>query len=161
MDQLLKDIQARLIERVPALKYVDEDWGQLDYYSPHPPVQWPCGLIDATSADWSDILKKVQMGLVQVTIRVGDLKLTNTSGKAPAGQKQHAFEIFATLKEVYKALHGWTGSKHYSRLMRKTSRRVKREDGVRIYEMIFTCELTDNSAMDAQVTTPGTPKFIP
>jgi hypothetical protein len=45
MKQLLLNIQ-NLLATVPAFKYVDEDWGQLDDYGPHAPVQWPCCLID-------------------------------------------------------------------------------------------------------------------
>ena len=48
MKQLLIDLQQRLLTEVPELKYVDLDWGQLSYYFPNPPVQWPC---DA-SATW-------------------------------------------------------------------------------------------------------------
>lgn len=41
MNVLLTDVQDRLISQVTDLKYVDEDWGQLDDYSPHFPVKWP------------------------------------------------------------------------------------------------------------------------
>jgi len=147
MEKLLQDVQARLLQKVPALKYVDEDWGQLDYYAPNHPVKWPCGLVDATEATWENEGKLVQLGLVQVKIRVADLKLSNSSGAAPQGQKDKAFAIFATLREVYKALHGWSGDDHYSKLIRTRSSRIKRNDGVRIYETMFTCKLKDASAM--------------
>jgi hypothetical protein len=147
MEDILQDVKTRLIAEVPALKYVDEDWGQLDYYYPNPPVQWPCALIDATSANWSNTGKLQQLGLIQVKIRVGDLKLTNSSGKAPAGQKTAAFAIFTTLKNIYKALHGFTNSDAYSALIRISNNRIKRDDGVRIYEVVFTTEYKDNSAM--------------
>lgn len=147
METLLKDIQNRLLAEVPALKYVDEDWGQLDYYSPHFPVKWPCALIDAAQATWSNAGHLLQLGVVQVKVRVADLRLTNTSGAAPQGQKQAAFALFATLSNVYKALHGWSGHNHYSALIRTSNSRVKRDDGVRIYDITFTCQVKDSSAV--------------
>ena len=44
MKNSLESIQ-QLLQAIEGLKYVDEDWGQLDYYSPNFPVQWPCVLI--------------------------------------------------------------------------------------------------------------------
>lgn len=152
MEKLLQDVQARLIDQVSALKYIDEDWGQLDYYAHNHPVKWPCALIDATAATWSNEGKLIQMGLVQVKVRVADLKLSNTSGAAPQAQKDKAFAIFATLREVFKALHGWAGDDHYSKLIRTASSRIKRNDGVRIYETIFTTQLKDTSAMPVKAT---------
>lgn len=156
MEDILQDVQAKLQAEVPALKYVDEDWGQLDYYYPHPPVQWPCALIDVTQATWSNAGNLQQLGLIQVKVRVGDLKLTNSSGKASIGQKTTAFAIFATLKNIYKALHGWSDSDAYSALIRVSNTRIKRDDGVRIYEVVFTTEYKDNSAMPV-VTTAAKP----
>ena len=64
MKELLQAIQARITDKVTALKYVDEDWGQLDYYSPNMPVQMPALLIDASSATWSNVGELGQLGLV-------------------------------------------------------------------------------------------------
>lgn len=152
MEKLLQDVQARLDATVPALKYVDEDWGQLDFFGPNHPVKWPCALIDIIDATWSNEGKLVQMGLVQVKVRVADIKISNTSGAAPQGQKDKAFAIFATLREVFKALHGWSGDEHYSKLIRTKNSKIKRNDGVRIYETTFTCEMKDASAMPVKAT---------
>ena len=32
----------RLQEQVPDLRYIAEDWGQLDFYNDAPPVKFPC-----------------------------------------------------------------------------------------------------------------------
>lgn len=143
MEKLLTDIQTRLLSKVTALKYVDEDWGQLDYYSPNMPVQFPAALIDASDATYTNEGKLIQLGTVQVRLRIADMRLGNTSGRAPQGQKAAAFGIFGTLKQIHRALHGWAGSPHYSRLIRQSSKRVKRDDGVRIYEIVYTVQLTE------------------
>ncbi len=152
MKKLLTDIQARLMALVPALKYVDEDWGQLDYYSPHPPVQFPAALIDVNNGTFSNTGKLVQLGMVQVRLRIADIKLSNTSGKAPQGQRDAAFAIFDTLELIHKTLHGWSGSEHYSKLIRTAMKRVLRDDGMRIYEINYTVELVDNSAVPVKLS---------
>ncbi len=154
MEIILQGVQARLNSKVPELKYIDEDWGQLDYYYPNPPVKWPCSLIDATAATWSNAGNLQQLGLVQVKIRVADMKLTNSSAKAPSGQKTVSFSFFVLLRNIYKALHGWSGDESYTALIRTATNRVKREDGVRIYEVTFTTNFTDNSAVEQLETSP-------
>lgn len=146
MQKLLTDTLDRLKAEVSALKYIDEDWGQLDFYFPNPPVKFPCALVDATQVNWSNQGRRGQMGLVQVKVRIADMKLSNTSNAAPQAQKDKAFAIYDVLQAVHRALHGWTGASHYTALIRATMTRAKREDGVRIYELTFTTEITDNSA---------------
>lgn len=147
MKKLLTDIQARIIAQVPALKYVDEDWGQLDYYNPNPPVKFPCCLIDSNQASWSNQARNMQMGLVEITITLADFRLSNSSGAAPANQKTKSFEIYDTLNDVFQALQGWSGDQSYSRLVRTRSSKRKREDGVRMYDTVFSVELYDSNAV--------------
>lgn len=164
MKQLLTDLQNRIIAEVPALRYVDIDWGQLSYYFPHPPIQWPCALIDITNVQWSNVLKNGQLGMATIQISVADLRLTNTSGKAPQGQKDNALAIWDILNKVYVALQGWAGDKSYAGLMRTANSQTRREDGVRIYQITFTTEIKDNAAIPVLDTTAATPqpkvKFI-
>lgn len=91
--EVLKKIQD-LLATIPALKYVDEDWGQLDDYSPHPPTQFPLALIDIGNLQYSDIgidrtatPQNRQMATGTIVISIANLKLTNTSARAPLTQK--------------------------------------------------------------------------
>ena len=147
MEQILTDIQQRLADQVPALKYIDQDWGQLDYYSPNPPVKWPCALVDIVQAQFTNTGGGGQLGMVQVKVRVGDLQLSPSSTKAPAAARAAALSIWEVLKDLHKALHGWAGHRHYSKLIRTAQQRIRREDGVRIYEITYTTQITDNSAV--------------
>lgn len=156
MKKLLTDILNRL-STVSAIKYIDEDWGQFDYYNPNMPVQFPAVVIDAGQANYTNEGKLIQLADVQVRLRLADLKLTNTSGKAPQSQKDTAFAIFDTLEAIHQTLHGWAGDSTYSRLIRLSSKRILRDDGVRIYEVIYTCQLTDTSAMPVNAMVPKPP----
>ncbi len=162
MKQLLTDIQARLELKVPQLRYIDEDWGQLEYFSPTPPTKWPCALIDlSVPATWSNFGKLGQLGLVQIKLRIADLRISNTSNKAPQFQKDAGFSIFELIELVHKAIHGYSGHSSYSRLIRTTGpSRIKRDDGVRIYEVIYTSEVCDVSATPVLPTVVARPEVI-
>jgi hypothetical protein len=152
MEAIINQITDHLEAAIPQLKYVDEDWGQLDYYSPNFPVKWPCALVDIQSATWDNLLKKVQHGLVQVSVKIADIKISNSSTKAPAGQRTKANSFFTLTQTVFKALHTWSGSDDYSGLIRTAERRIKRDDGVKVYELIFTTQFKDTSAMPVMQT---------
>lgn len=66
MKQLIIDIQNRLAS-LPELKYIDIDWGQIDYYD-QPPVKYPCALIEIRQADYSNEGQHVQYGTVIIIL---------------------------------------------------------------------------------------------
>jgi len=146
MKQLINLIKFRLQEKVPALKYIDEDWGQLDYYNPNQPVKWPCVLIDVNQVAWTNEGQHVQLGNASVSIRVADMRLSNSNIKAPQAQRTRAEGILDLLTCVHAALHGWTGDNMNSPLTRLTTRKVNRDDGIREFEVIYVSQITDDSA---------------
>ena len=149
MKALIKNIQSRL-ETVSDLKYIDEDWGQLDYYSPNFPVQWPCVLIDITNMEYSNIGrdKKVtpiqrQQSDVVFSFTVANLKLSNTSAKAPLTQKDNAWSIWDLIEEIHKKIQGFNPEVYAGKLIRTGCVRVKRDDGVQEYTITYSCGLND------------------
>ena len=99
MKALLEKIQQKVSE-ITELKYIDENWGQLDYYSPNMPVQYPCTLIDVQQVQYSNIGKDLtktplqrQIAQVQIKITIANMRLTNTSLQAPRRQKEDAWAI--------------------------------------------------------------------
>jgi hypothetical protein len=157
MKQVLNNILERLVNEIPALKYVDENWGQLDYYAPEHPVKHPCALVDIDSVQWDNLGNLCQSGLAQVRITVANMKIGNTSGGAPATQRQKAFEIFDLMGKVHRALHGWAASEHAGSCTRATTRLVRRDDGIKQYEMLFDVQLNDYSASPKYGTTAASP----
>jgi hypothetical protein len=147
MKQLLLNIQD-LLATVPAFKYVDEDWGQLDDYGPHAPVQWPCCLIDFSGADYSDLGKDKgatpqnrQEATGSISFTFANLKLTKSSGKAPIGQKDAAWLLVGLIEDAHKQLHGFRPADYSGALMRRSFRRIKRDDGIQQYQVIYTLGL--------------------
>jgi len=149
MKTIIDNIQTKL-QTIAALKYVDEDWGQLDYYSPNFPVQWPCALIDIADESYSDLGKdrtktpqQRQMAECSLTLSIANLKLTNSSGRAPKLQKDNARSIRELIDEVHSLLQGWNPEVFASKLIRKRVQRVKRDDGVQEYNLTYSFSLTD------------------
>ena len=149
MKELLQSLQQR-IAQINGLRYIDEDWGQLDYYSPNMPVQYPCCLIDISSIDYSnlgqDLSKKPhqrQLAQIQVKITLANLKLSNTSLNAPQKQKDDAWLIWELLEEVHKKLHGFAPINNVSLLVRQSMNRTLRDDGLQQYEVYYKCEVNN------------------
>lgn len=147
MKTLLQNIQNRLSE-ITELNYIDENWGQLDYYSPNMPVQWPCCLIDVQSGQFSNLSKDFtktpkdrQNGSFSVEITVANMKLTNTSYQAPQEQKNHAWAIFGLLEKIHRQLHGFSPSEKATKMLRNSFGRVQRDDGVQEYRITYVVEL--------------------
>lgn len=144
MKIVLENIQKQL-GTIPALKYIDEDWGQLDDYSPHPPTKFPLALIDIGSLEYNHIgidpkstPKNRQMGTGTIVITIADLRLTNTSLRAPKQQKDNVWEIWNILESVHQELHGFKPSSNSGAMMRTNLRRIKRDDGIQEYEATYT-----------------------
>ncbi len=152
------DIQNRLLEKVPALLYVDEDWGQLDYYGDQPPVQWPCALIDCSGINVTQMGNRTMIDEIDIIIRVADMRLSNSSGQASDFQKNAHYQLFAIMADVIKQLHGWTGSPNvYGRLQRVSQLRRQKNNSIRLYEIGFTCALTNRVAETPRTFIPATP----
>jgi hypothetical protein len=147
MKELLQAIQAKVME-ITKIRYVDEDWGQLDDYSPNYPVKWPCCLIDIQGANFSDIgmdksakPQNRQEGTATIVFIFANQRLTNSSGKAPESQKQAAWLIHTIIEDAHKILHGYKPITKFGKLMRTAQRKIKRDDGVQMQQVIYTIGL--------------------
>lgn len=135
---------------ITEFKYVDEDWGQLDSYSPNPPAKFPCLLIDITSLTFSDlgqdktatpVNRQVCSGTV--TFIVADLKLSNTGQRAPQNQKDNAWKIWEIKEKLHQKVHGWRPIESSGKLMRTGSKRIRRDDGIQEYQITYSIGMTN------------------
>lgn len=147
MKTLLEKIQQKVSE-IAELKHIDENWGQLDYYSPNMPVQYPCALIDVQQVQFTnlgkDITKKPlqrQIGTVQIKITVANMRLTNSSMQAPRRQKEEVWAIWGIIEKIHQQLHGVSLLPNVSPLIRSSQSRTLRDDGVQEYEVYYSCEV--------------------
>lgn len=149
MKELLLSLQDRLSSDSD-LKYIDEDWGQLDDYGVHTPVKWPCCLIDFTAANYSDIgidrastPQNRQQATGSITLNFANLKLTNTSKLAPIGQKNDAWMLIELVEVAHGIIQGFRPSEKSGAMMRTSFRRIKRDDGIQQYQVVYTVALNN------------------
>ena len=147
MKTLLEKIQQKVSE-IAELKHIDENWGQLDYYSPNMPVQYPCALIDVQQVQFTnlgkDITKKPlqrRIGTVQIKITVDNMRLTNSSMQAPRRQKEEVWAIWGIIEKIHQQLHGVSLLPNVSPLIRTSQNRTLRDDGLQEYEVYYSCEV--------------------
>lgn len=149
MKTLLLNLETQL-DTVTALQYIDEDWGQLDDYGPNPPVKWPCCLVDFSDADYTDIgiersasPQNRQQALGSITLNFANLKMTNSSKKAPINQKDQAYLLLEIIEEAHKTIHGFRPGENCGSLIRKSFRRIKRDDGIQQYRLVYNIGLNN------------------
>lgn len=145
----LENIQEKLT-LVEELKYIDEDWGQLDDYGRDTPVKWPCCLIDIQGIDYTNIgLDKSakpmqrQEGTATVILKFANLKLTNSSAKSPLRQKETSWLLSKIMQKAHEQIQGFRPSGSSGSLIRTAMRRIKRDDGIQAYQVIYSIGLHD------------------
>ncbi len=145
--ELLDSIKTKISE-ITEIKYTDENWGQLDYYSANQPVQWPCCLIDISDIQYSNVgidrnktpIQR-QMGNCIIKITIANVRLTNSSQRAPIGQKQEAWKVWRLIEEMHKKMHGFVPIKNAAPLIRQNLQRTLRDDGVQEYTITYQTEI--------------------
>lgn len=136
------NIQARIAET--GIKYVDEDWGQLDLFMGDFPVQFPCCLFNLETADFENIGQdrkatpaQRQTGRFNVELCIADMKLSGTSANTPISQKEGAWKIHNIIEDVHKKIQGFNPAENCSKLIRRSSKRIRRDDGIQEYRIIY------------------------
>lgn len=149
MKTILENTQKLLCD-ISGLKYVDENWGQLDDYSPHPPTQFPLVLIDVGTVAYSDIgidrkssPQNRQLATATVVLSIANLKTTNTSARAPKTQKETAWSIWDIVENVHKTLHGKSAADNAGGFIRTAIRKVRRDDGIQLFEVTYSLGLSN------------------
>lgn len=147
MKEILQTLQNRLAE-IAQIRYIDENWGQLAYYENNMPVQFPCCLIDVSNVQYSNAGRDVrqtpqqrQIGRVEIKFTLASLKLTNTSLRAPQNQKNDAWTVWELLEELHKKLHYFSPQTSVSPLIRLSTQKIMRDDGVQEFEVTYVCEI--------------------
>jgi hypothetical protein len=147
-------IISRLKASVEELKYIDEDWGQLDMQKS--PVKYPCCLIYINEVSWSDTGRGHQIGIAEMIFRIAAMRLSGSmsggSAEATSEQRMSALSILELLKKIHDAIHGWSPDTDedlagilVGPLTRTIMRRTARRDGVQEYEMKYLVKVEGRS----------------
>jgi hypothetical protein len=138
MKEIFLAICDRLKTEVPALKWIDFDLGQLDFFE-QPPVVFPCALIKIIYPNCDDLSVTTQQVDVAITVRIAFNPLGETNFAAPDAVRNRALSIFDTNEAIHTALQGFE-TDSFSCLSRKSFTEEPREDGLKVF--VYNCEST-------------------
>ena len=143
----LSDLLDLLKNEVPELRWTDADEGQLDFYTDdRPPVAWPCCLVELSMPDTRDL--SAMGGVPQrctlravLTVAFNDCASLNT--RTPKHVRDTALRRFDLLEKIRQAVHGRWFDYFQQPYMRRSCVPQKREDGLKVYEMVFEAAVID------------------
>lgn len=132
-------VQNKLVT-IESLRYVAEDWGQLDNYE-IPPATFPCALVDGAEIDFSNGSRGRQQAVAKLTVRIGAIKKA-VSMQSPNSESE--FSILDLLSEINSKLHGLDGDR-FSPLTRLRVQKITRDDTIKEYVVTYEFSYTDLS----------------
>lgn len=132
--QLYFDLAARLQAEVPALKWIDLEWGQLA--EDRPSVAYPCALIDIEYPNCTDEGEGWQQCAVRVTIRFAFAAAGQTAGVAPTLVQTRALEMWDVLDAAFSALQGWS-TNEASAFGRRSQTTERRRDNLKVITQVW------------------------
>lgn len=153
MKNIFLSIQDRLSE-ISALKYIDKDWGQLQYENP--PVQWPAALLDVEQAVYTQMGRDAQKAEADITITVANVNLQRSSAGVAVAKRNNAYATIDLLDEIHQKLQLFSGGGQFTPLMRTQLRKVFNNDNHEVYAMTyktaFTVPLNETGKTTVQVS---------
>jgi len=143
---LFQNLIDRLALKVPAIRFIEQDLGQLENYQMRPAVSWPCCMIDIEEFNYSDLQNfHNQLAEGIVSLRIGLVKYTDSNNLTPTVTRENALQYYEIEQQVFTALHGWNPP-GFSKLLRRASGTEKRDDDIRVRVLKFATSFTDSSA---------------
>jgi len=157
--QLYLDLSNHLKSAVPSLRWIDQDFGQLEVFEYRPAVAFPCALIDFAQANFSNMAELAQMADLNITIRIGFAPFSAANTLAPMDVREKALEYYNIEQLVYEAVQGWQPSfegniyaQPFIRVSSQTEQRLSASgtqdaNGLRVRVLLFNTQLEDYTAV--------------
>lgn len=141
-------VSYRLQAKVPAIKWIDQNFGQLNIVESaeyRPPVLFPCVLIDMVNFQFEELTAGAQRATGNILITIATAPFSNSNFKTPTPQREKALEYYEIEHQVHAALHGWAPA-GFERILRRTVDKQEREDSIRERAILFEVSFTDEAA---------------
>ena len=148
-------IEQRINDQVSAIKYIDQDLGQLKS-NIRPPVSWPCVLIDFEDFNFENLCENVQTAKGTVILRLGFAPHSNSSQLTPPPYIQQAIGYYDLEWTLHKAIQGWAPGNDFGSLIRTSATTQKRTDNYRVRELRYSIAFEDYSTKLQRQYVPAT-----
>lgn len=153
-------LQNRIEEKVPEIKWMDQDFGQMELPMDRPPVSFPCLLVDFGSTQYDQQHQDIQAGTVAIQFRLCFAPFSNSNFATPAVYRQQAIDYYDIEMKLYRALQGYDCEDIMQPLTRISAASEEREDTYRVRVITFTTWFEDRSFADEKVTVSRPPLEI-
>ena len=133
-----------LIEsKVPEVRWIDADEGQLNTSNQRPPVAFPCVLIDMSYPQTEGMSATAEKIRVQFNLRIAFEGYGQTSSAAPAPVRAKALEKMDILEKIHRTLQWWTCNRQINPMRRQRVTTERRQDGLKVYNMTYESAFID------------------
>lgn len=132
-----------LENQVPELRWIDADEGQLNASNQRPPVAFPCVLIDMTYPQTEAMNATAEKIRVQFSLRIAFEGYGQTSSVAPEEVRERALERLDILEKIHRTLQWWSYERQINPLRRQRVITERRQDGLKVYNMIYESAFVD------------------
>ena len=152
MESLLVNLIDRLARELPWARTVDEDYGQLEALDDENvnmyPLTFPAILIDLPGTDWSDAGDWTQRGTCEVRVRL----ILDCYDDTHAGSQtiDKIMEREDKRKTLHALLQGYRPMEDGA-LIRTRSKFFTFNHGIKVYEEIYTCAVSEATRERATV----------
>jgi hypothetical protein len=107
---IIKDLQDMLAPRLPVVKYIDKDWGQLSMDPP--PVGWPCILIDFEQVDPKQLSGGDEKDTAIIVLTVANRRTTSSSAHAPRAAKEASYITIDLTDDINDLVQGYSAGEY-------------------------------------------------
>jgi len=147
MKTIYTAIRDQLKTNISALKWIDEDFGQLNGPADkRPPLKFPCALIGIKINECKDLTDKSQQCKAEITIRLAfDTVMHTANSEETTAHQTASLSPYDTIAAVYAALQGFE-TDNFESLSRKTQFDEKRSGSIFVYQQVYTTGFEDNTA---------------
>lgn len=149
MKTIYTAIIRRLSEKVPALKWVDMQKGQLKRTGDgqKPSVAYPCALVSITIPRCKDMTDTIQNceAVIEVLLAFDPYTMARTSAQASQEVRDLHLEPYEVIADVYSALQGF-GTDNFDSLSRTSQSEVNSNEKLFCYKITFKTQFEDETA---------------
>lgn len=146
--ELLLAIQDRITDKVPEIKYTDQNLGQYLNEEFRKMMLFPCLLIDFPLTGFSGLQGNNQLGDATIVVTLFSDIWNNTNNLTPLEIKKEGLKYLDINQKVFEALQGWNPSfsNPFVRVQKKSHN--DNEIGLVVKETTFSTTYEDYSCDD-------------
>lgn len=156
--QLFLAIQEKIKNDVAEIRWIDQDFGQLEDYEVRPPVSFPCVLIDFNETSYEEMNQRRQQANITFTLRLGFPAFSYAANTAPQSVKELALQYYELEQRLFESIQGFDAGGIIQGCTRQsTITEGRKDDNLRVRVMTFTAMSEDASAQISYTKRPKPP----